>query len=87
MYGYSFGCSAADVWHKTDHHSMLYPGYVPSSIESECSYDPHWVIWLVWGSEQAASGRNPDPQFADHVEVVMKALGMHGIYEQVMLIV
>ncbi|KAK9809464.1 hypothetical protein WJX73_010859 [Symbiochloris irregularis] len=32
MYGYSFGCSAADVWHHTDASSMLYPGYVPRDV-------------------------------------------------------
>ena len=27
MYGYSFGCAMADVWHKVDYSAMLYPGY------------------------------------------------------------
>lgn len=27
MYGYSYACSKADVWHKVDHTAMLYPGY------------------------------------------------------------
>lgn len=26
-YGYSFGSSAADVWHKVNFEAMLYPGY------------------------------------------------------------
>ena len=27
MYGYSFGCAKADVWHITHSEHMLYPGY------------------------------------------------------------
>ena len=27
MYGYSYGCAMADVWHKVDYSAMLYPGY------------------------------------------------------------
>ena len=27
MYGYSYGCSTADVWHLVHHTAMLYPGY------------------------------------------------------------
>lgn len=30
MYGYSFGAAKADVWHKWDATSMLYPSYVPA---------------------------------------------------------
>jgi hypothetical protein len=30
MYGYAFGASKANVWHKWDQTSMLYPGYNPS---------------------------------------------------------
>ncbi len=30
MYGYAFGASTADVWHKWDQTSMLYPGYTPN---------------------------------------------------------
>lgn len=33
MYGYSYGCSAADVWHKTDQSAMLYPGYTPGGLQ------------------------------------------------------
>ena len=25
MYGYSFGCSSNNVWHRTDESAMLYP--------------------------------------------------------------
>ena len=32
MYGYSYGCSSADVWHKTDQSGMLYPGYTPAGL-------------------------------------------------------
>jgi hypothetical protein len=35
MYGYSFGAAKADVWHKWDTHSMIYPQYVPSGT-CEC---------------------------------------------------
>ena len=34
-YGYSFGCSSADVWHYTDHKAMLYPGYMPYSTAGD----------------------------------------------------
>eukprot|EP00955_Chlamydomonas_euryale_P080900 363494-Chlamydomonas_euryale.AAC.7 len=30
MYGYSYGAAKADVWHKWDTHSMIYPQYIPS---------------------------------------------------------
>ncbi|CAK0787529.1 hypothetical protein CVIRNUC_010749 [Coccomyxa viridis] len=58
MYGYSFGCSSADVWHHTDHRAMLYPGYMPYSTadlpnvlhygllygveEAGWQFDKHW---------------------------------------------
>jgi hypothetical protein len=29
MYGYAFGASKADLWHKWDTFSMIYPGYEP----------------------------------------------------------
>jgi peptidyl serine alpha-galactosyltransferase len=29
MYGYSYACAKADVWHVVDHSAMLYPGYTP----------------------------------------------------------
>lgn len=29
MYGYSFGAAKADVWHRSEVESMLYPGYQP----------------------------------------------------------
>lgn len=49
MYGYSFGCSAADVWHKTDHSSMLYPGYSPSSIKGAARTSSVCLnMWLGW---------------------------------------
>ena len=31
MYGYSYACSAADVWHKVDFSAMLYPAYFSAS--------------------------------------------------------
>lgn len=27
MYGYSYACAKADVWHTVHHSAMLYPGY------------------------------------------------------------
>ena len=27
MYGYSYACAKADVWHVCHHSAMLYPGY------------------------------------------------------------
>jgi hypothetical protein len=29
MYGYSYGAAKADVWHRSEVESMLYPGYQP----------------------------------------------------------
>ena len=31
MYGYSYACAAADVWHKVDFSAMLYPAYFSAS--------------------------------------------------------
>jgi len=31
MYGYSYACAAADVWHKVDFTAMLYPAYFSAS--------------------------------------------------------
>lgn len=31
MYGYSYACAAADVWHKVDYAAMLYPAYFTAS--------------------------------------------------------
>lgn len=53
MYGYSFGAAKADVWHKWDEHSMIYPGYAPGGIPKVLHYgllfevegfkfDKHW---------------------------------------------
>eukprot|EP00951_Prasinocladus_malaysianus_P010888 scaffold80225_cov35-Prasinocladus_malaysianus.AAC.1 len=30
MYGYSFGCAKAGVWHVANHSIMLYPEYFPT---------------------------------------------------------
>ncbi len=40
-YGYSFGAAKADVWHKWDEYSMIYPGYVPSGL-GELQYMDGW---------------------------------------------
>ncbi|KAG1663022.1 hypothetical protein FOA52_016037 [Chlamydomonas sp. UWO 241] len=53
MYGYAYGAAKADVWHKWDTHSMIYPQYVPSGIPRLMHYgllfevqgykfDKHW---------------------------------------------
>eukprot|EP00879_Flechtneria_rotunda_P017349 GHRR01018175.1.p1 GENE.GHRR01018175.1~~GHRR01018175.1.p1 ORF type:complete len:350 (+),score=62.58 GHRR01018175.1:1082-2131(+) len=57
MYGYSFGAAKADVWHRYDEESMLYPGYMPKGIPrvlhygllysvnhkgGKWSWDKHW---------------------------------------------
>jgi len=34
MYGYSYACAAADVWHKVDFSAMLYPAYFSASESS-----------------------------------------------------
>ena len=34
MYGYSYACAAADVWHKVDFSAMLYPAYFTASKRS-----------------------------------------------------
>ena len=31
MYGYSYACASADVWHKVDFTAMLYPSYFSAS--------------------------------------------------------
>jgi hypothetical protein len=55
MYGYSYGCAAADVWHTVLHTAMLYPGYdvvePPKVLHygllwnvpgTQYSFDKHW---------------------------------------------
>ncbi|KAL4426165.1 hypothetical protein ABPG77_007447 [Micractinium sp. CCAP 211/92] len=42
MYGYSYGCATADVWHTVHHTAMLYPGY-------EVAEPPHVLHYgLLW---------------------------------------
>eukprot|EP00192_Tetraselmis_astigmatica_P004261 CAMPEP_0117679248 /NCGR_PEP_ID=MMETSP0804-20121206/17717_1 /TAXON_ID=1074897 /ORGANISM="Tetraselmis astigmatica, Strain CCMP880" /LENGTH=467 /DNA_ID=CAMNT_0005488665 /DNA_START=196 /DNA_END=1599 /DNA_ORIENTATION=+ len=38
MYGYSFGCAKADVWHVTNQTMMLYPEYHPTGFPSVMHY-------------------------------------------------
>lgn len=46
MYGYSFACAKADVWHKTPAGMMLYPGY-------DVSVSPYVLHYgLLWKVEQ-----------------------------------
>jgi hypothetical protein len=54
MYGYSFACAKADVWHATPSGMMLYPGYDARSspyvlhygllwhVGEGYSFDKHW---------------------------------------------
>lgn len=55
MYGYSYACAAADVWHKVDYAAMLYPAYftaTPPKVlhygliytidNTNYTYDKHW---------------------------------------------
>ncbi|KAL3136783.1 hypothetical protein ABBQ38_005497 [Trebouxia sp. C0009 RCD-2024] len=55
MYGYSYACAAADVWHKVDFSAMLYPAYfavtppkvlhygLVYTVEStNYTFDKHW---------------------------------------------
>lgn len=55
MYGYSYACSAADVWHKVDFSAMLYPAYfsaTPPKVlhygliytvsNTNYTFDKHW---------------------------------------------
>lgn len=46
MYGYSFACAKADVWHKTPEGMMLYPGYDASLLPYVLHYG------LLWNIEQ-----------------------------------
>ena len=45
MYGYSYACAAADVWHKVDFSAMLYPAYFSASKHMT---SPSWVITCVF---------------------------------------
>ena len=53
MYGYAYGAAKADVWHKWDTFSMIYPGYEPHAPPKLMHYglifevdgykfDKHW---------------------------------------------
>jgi hypothetical protein len=52
MYGYSFGCAAADVWHIATGRLMRYPGY---AVDREIYQDPpsvlhYGILWEVAGT-------------------------------------
>lgn len=47
MYGYSFGCSRAGVWHITDPTFQLYPGYETSREHFACELLSHAVACLL----------------------------------------
>ncbi|DBA88087.1 TPA: hypothetical protein ACH3X2_005086 [Trebouxia sp. C0005] len=55
MYGYSYACAAADVWHKVDFSAMLYPAYFSATppkvlhygliytiANTNYTFDKHW---------------------------------------------
>ncbi|GAB4815655.1 hypothetical protein N2152v2_002701 [Parachlorella kessleri] len=44
MYGYSFGCAKADVWHITHSEHMLYPGYDTVDPPKVLHYGLHWSV-------------------------------------------
>jgi hypothetical protein len=44
MYGYSFACAKADVWHKTPSGMMLYPGYDVTEIPHVLHYGLLWTV-------------------------------------------
>ncbi|KAI7838943.1 hypothetical protein COHA_007303 [Chlorella ohadii] len=55
MYGYSFGCAAADVWHIANGRLMRYPGY---AVDRETYEDPpsvlhYGILWNVSGTDYA----------------------------------
>lgn len=47
MYGYSFGCAKADVWHITHGEHMLYPGYTVTDPPKVLHYG---LLWKVQGT-------------------------------------
>ncbi|EFN59242.1 hypothetical protein CHLNCDRAFT_138234 [Chlorella variabilis] len=48
MYGYSYGCAAADVWHNVHHTAMLYPGYEVVEPPKVLHYG---LLWNVPGTD------------------------------------
>lgn len=50
MYGYSYGAAKADVWHKWDNTSMIYPGYQPEAIPRLLHYGLDYTIELANGT-------------------------------------
>lgn len=48
MYGYSYGCAAADVWHLVHHTAMLYPGYEVLEPPKVLHYG---LLWQVPGTQ------------------------------------
>lgn len=48
MYGYSYGCATADVWHTVHHTAMLYPGYDVSEPPHVLHYG---LLWSVPGTD------------------------------------
>eukprot|EP00195_Chlamydomonas_chlamydogama_P017790 CAMPEP_0202892052 /NCGR_PEP_ID=MMETSP1392-20130828/1901_1 /ASSEMBLY_ACC=CAM_ASM_000868 /TAXON_ID=225041 /ORGANISM="Chlamydomonas chlamydogama, Strain SAG 11-48b" /LENGTH=613 /DNA_ID=CAMNT_0049575927 /DNA_START=352 /DNA_END=2193 /DNA_ORIENTATION=- len=44
MYGYAYGAAKADVWHKWDTYSMIYPEYEPHGIPKLMHYGLHFKV-------------------------------------------
>ncbi|KAL4451469.1 hypothetical protein ABPG75_007131 [Micractinium tetrahymenae] len=65
MYGYSFGCSKAGVWHITDPTFQLYPGY---EVSREHFESPPKVLHygILWNVTSALPGAEPIFQFDKH---------------------
>ncbi|KAL4441065.1 hypothetical protein ABPG77_010496 [Micractinium sp. CCAP 211/92] len=65
MYGYSFGCSKAGVWHITDRTFQLYPGYEvsPEHFKSPPKVLHYGILWNVTSSLPDAE---PIYQFDKH---------------------
>lgn len=58
MYGYSYGCSTADVWHKVDFSAMLYPAYY-SAGQASCLPLSWFTYVLTWSPLHALSVVKP----------------------------
>jgi hypothetical protein len=73
MYGYSYGCAAADVWHTVLHTAMLYPGYdvvggwlgaAPLGLKHACCFPSFLPLCCVRekGTEKGCLPARPQQQ-------------------------
>ncbi|KAI8477379.1 MAG: hypothetical protein J3K34DRAFT_398045 [Monoraphidium minutum] len=53
MYGYAFAAAKADVWHRADSATMLYPGVAPQGVPHILHYGVQWKVSDVKGKEYA----------------------------------